>query len=185
MTNTTLSRLNDLWRTSLDVRRPKKYPDGTNRKALILYVRLTPNSPENIIIRDMLASRTDLSMPGAAREYLLEYTMLLHDAVLDLDFTPEEAAVVVSSLRDATLHRTTYYLIYEVVNEYVRRVQPAGVDREVLVKKLRAMDFLHTAAVVDAARRYWSLTKRDVPMLEYLEEAGLIRHEEVHSPSDD
>lgn len=140
----------------------------------VIFLRLETDSPENTIVRDMLLSRS-LSFSGAARECMLEYALLLRDALRELDFTDDEASVLVLAMKEAVrdITRTTYHLMGALVESYLK-INPMKVRKD-FVERLRAYNFLYTAAIIDGIRRYWGCTQSGQPMIPVLKEVGLLK----------
>jgi hypothetical protein len=152
----------------------RKVDDNRLRRGVV-FIRLESSTiPEHVILRDMLSSR-GTNFSGAAKDCLLEYALLLRDALDDLDLTADEATAVVFALHESinSISRSTYHLLYALVGDYLRR-NPLRDVRADFTGYLRKLDYLHTAALIDAARRYWLRTAKSEPVDDAFMDVGLI-----------
>ncbi len=117
---------------------------------------------------------------GTISRDLGRYYALLKRGLKRAGLTREEALLVCDAL-NGTLHEPeTMRLVWAQVEDACRLDQldrKWGVDGAALVEKLKGLDELASAAVVDATERFWEASGRGLDAGAALEEAFGIREE--------
>jgi hypothetical protein len=120
-------------------------------------ISLDPTTVE--AVRARAESESVVNFSGTVGEMLCRYLEALRRARVKLRplFSPEECGLLIDVGNGTLYYPYSIALVWAEVADSISEgyAEKWGVDGPVLVEKLRALDYIHTCALVDAIERWW------------------------------